>query len=50
MANNNISMPSSGGLTRFSEEVPSKFQFPPIGVIIMIIVVVIVEFYFYKFG
>lgn len=40
---------SGGGLMRFSDEVPSKFEIPPMAVIVAIIVVILVELYFYKF-
>jgi preprotein translocase subunit Sec61beta len=39
----NLSTPSGmGGLMRFNEEYPSKFQFPPEAVVILIAAVVVI--------
>jgi len=51
MANNKISLPSSGGgLMRYSDEIKSKFFIKPVHVVILIIIVALIGIYLYKFG
>ncbi|MBS3175682.1 preprotein translocase subunit Sec61beta [Candidatus Woesearchaeota archaeon] len=51
MADNKISMPSSGaGITRYSDEVPSKFMFKPGQVIILTVLVVAIVVLLHLYG
>jgi preprotein translocase subunit Sec61beta len=41
MADNQLQMPSYGGLTRFKEEYNSKFKFSPKAVVVAMVVVIV---------
>lgn len=49
MAQDKISMPSSGGgLVRYFEDFKSRLEVPPLYIIIIIAVVIIAEIFLYK--
>ncbi len=49
MAQDKISMPSSGGgLVRYFEDYKSRLEIPPLYIIIIIAVVIVLEIFLYK--
>jgi len=49
MAQEKISMPSSGGgLVRYFEDSKSRLSIPPIYIIVIIVVIIIAEIFLYK--